>query len=256
MAKRCKHELVIGKERDGTLHRFDRSILHQRANPFYGVVSATCAGCGEQLSLGESVGRRSGANALAKPTASMLAEAELHERAEIQKMRHANDLGRLAEKMERSGHLDSTISHVTGLVRVEVITGPEPEPGIEVPIETDHTCSDRSLDCAACDVADDEERGDSTACEACGTSDGCARHRKFTCATCHRLVSWSDGAADDCPDDCSDCSDCWAAKQPAPPSACTPASCAHSCPLRVRSDDPAPVESEIGGEACGIGVAS
>lgn len=42
---------------------------------------------------------------------------------------------------------------------LEVITGPEPETGVEVPIETDHTCSDRSLDCAACDVADDDEIG-------------------------------------------------------------------------------------------------
>lgn len=116
----------------------------------------------------------------------------------------------------------------------------EPEAGVEVEFGTSHEIN---ADCpglgciedgAAHDPDEDEEPGDAT-CQPCGTSDGCNKHKIFTCATCKRLTHWRDGAADDCPDDCSDC---WAAKHPD----------AADVPVIVRVDDPAPVD-EIGGEA-------
>lgn len=46
-------------------------------------------------------------------------------------------------------------------------------------------------------------------CAACNTTAGCAKHLRFTCATCKRVAHWSVGAADDRPDDCSDCWAVW-----------------------------------------------
>ncbi len=47
------------------------------------------------------------------------------------------------------------------------------------------------------------------ACLDCRTTAGCERHGNFSCETCGRITSWSDGAADDRPDDCSTCWKSW-----------------------------------------------
>jgi len=46
-------------------------------------------------------------------------------------------------------------------------------------------------------------------CERCQTVNGCEEHRVFRCGACGRPTWWSDGAADDCPDDCSECWHAW-----------------------------------------------
>lgn len=47
------------------------------------------------------------------------------------------------------------------------------------------------------------------ACRACGTAADCDKHLRFTCASCGTLTHWNDGAADDRPNDCSNCWAVW-----------------------------------------------
>jgi hypothetical protein len=46
-------------------------------------------------------------------------------------------------------------------------------------------------------------------CSCCCTSAGCSKHGRFTCQSCGKLTRWSDGAADDRPNDCSGCWRVW-----------------------------------------------
>jgi len=50
-------------------------------------------------------------------------------------------------------------------------------------------------------------------CEVCSTPEGCPEHRLFTCASCGKLVPWSDAADDERTDDCSECWMKWLAGQ-------------------------------------------
>lgn len=52
-------------------------------------------------------------------------------------------------------------------------------------------------------------------CDACETSDGCVLHFLFTCASCGRRTSWSDGC-DTCEEGCCGdvCTTCWCRRHP------------------------------------------
>ena len=51
----------------------------------------------------------------------------------------------------------------------------------------------------------DSEQDRAVVCAACSTVEGCEKHQLFTCSSCGKLTSWSDGSADERPMDCSEC---------------------------------------------------